>query len=1244
MQTYDSGKHGRLVEVSPKLDGVYGRATRDGIYSKSGKVLQLPHIQKRLRRYFRKHPDGALEGELFRKKAGVEAISGEVRAGGDAARRVKLHVYPGQADRPWGIGAVRRVAGKAVVDDAGVEKVYARALRKGHEGVVVRNEAGEKFKKKPQQDREWPVVGARAGKKTVLTLQGDDGQPFKVQSAAGVLAKAGDRVSVRHSGLTNSGKPKAAVAYRIRNDHDFSAITPMNSISPKEQAQIDQDRRTLKRGALIAGAGALGGLALLKYSKGGIRRSTPSYPGGGLNLPAPVPRQPSGRGLKVTKTREVIRLPQRGVVKGGAILGPKPPTAKQAAAALPKPPSALDNQTRKGGTARAVKVADLREQRAYAALKPSTPAKLAKVKPADREKYAALDARARAKAAARLDKPVFEPADTLQKNGLPKRVGKRPGVISAGEAQASAVGALKLDRLARQRTRQELLKFRQQKNFMTPASRLIDFKERDRGDTLRDVAVGGGALASGGGALYAARKFGRASEAATGAANAVKETAARFTPKEIAHAVGAEVTAKTRKTLKGYFPTFIKGGKKVSALLQKSFSTPASRLIEFGNDNQVRDPDTRRYNDPLKVAAGFQQGYTRKDASNQPIMEDLPLLHAQVIKSAYNKGKKIQRTASRGGALVKDVSDTVRGKPRAKDAAGRVKKKEWEKGWFKEGAKNAAVGAGLLGSAAYLSKHPEKRAAITGAARKATEWANKKVPDLFKAFGETQDGKTQDAREEKHFATPAGGLFQKLRGPSAAAKAGVASREALLGKIQSRVRLGGPGADKAARVAGRVKKNLAGKKAKVKLAERYRKEAIGSVKKGAVIAGGGALAGGALMKAHADQPEKTKVERGARLRNALVGAAAGSFLGGGLAGGASGFKGARVGAALGGIAGLLTNPKRRVAIDELQTASFETPAGRLIEFGKAKEDEGSTIPLLGIGGGYAGAYAGGRVKRKIDKATMAKGNDAAPQFAVHAERVFPGSMANENQIAKRLAKRVDPAFTAKHGRVATNSGVKLAARARYQEVGRRKLEKLHQIASGKTGLVRESAGAADRIGNGGARKMVKLNKAGKRAVVPLRKRVMAKALLTGAKYNKPGLIQGVGLVGGLVAGVGAGIYGDRKIKAVWEKKNFETPAGRLIEFDRVAADAGWDIRDPRGKSARVFAPGSRQRVRREKEWYEKTGNERKLWKAGLLAAGVAGLAGGAALGRRFPKAPKVAVTAAKAATVDPEMWPAWRRA
>jgi hypothetical protein len=57
------------------------------------------------------------------------------------------------------------------------------------------------------------------------------------------------------------------------------------------------------------------------------------------------------------------------------------------------------------------------------------------------------------------------------------------------------------------------------------------------------------------------------------------------------------------------------------------------------------------------------------------------------------------------------------------------------------------------------------------------------------------------------------------------------------------------------------------------------------------------------------------------------------------------------------------------------------------------------------------------------------------------------------------------------------------------------------------------------------------------------------------------------------------------------------------------------VRDPRGRSARVFAPGSRRRERREKAWHEKTENERKLWKAGIVAGALAGGLGGVGIYR-----------------------------
>jgi len=81
----------------------------------------------------------------------------------------------------------------------------------------------------------------------------------------------------------------------------------------------------------------------------------------------------------------------------------------------------------------------------------------------------------------------------------------------------------------------------------------------------------------------------------------------------------------------------------------------------------------------------------------------------------------------------------------------------------------------------------------------------------------------------------------------------------------------------------------------------------------------------------------------------------------------------------------------------------------------------------------------------------------------------------------------------------------------------------------------------------------------------------------------------------------------------------------LKQFDLDATLAGWDVRDPRGKSARVFAPGSRPRFRRQKEWHEKKENREALLKGAIVGTGLLGVAGGAVAARKlsglsvFPK-------------------------
>ena len=87
---------------------------------------------------------------------------------------------------------------------------------------------------------------------------------------------------------------------------------------------------------------------------------------------------------------------------------------------------------------------------------------------------------------------------------------------------------------------------------------------------------------------------------------------------------------------------------------------------------------------------------------------------------------------------------------------------------------------------------------------------------------------------------------------------------------------------------------------------------------------------------------------------------------------------------------------------------------------------------------------------------------------------------------------------------------------------------------------------------------------------------------------------------------------------------------RAIMFDMQSEDRGWDLRDARGRSARVYAPGSRRRERRQKDWSEKTDNIRAVRNAAIGAA-VLGAAGTGVLGRKLYIARQETKTAADVA-------------
>lgn len=177
------------------------------------------------------------------------------------------------------------------------------------------------------------------------------------------------------------------------------------------------------------------------------------------------------------------------------------------------------------------------------------------------------------------------------------------------------------------------------------------------------------------------------------------------------------------------------------------------REIQLGGDQQVVD-ETRRYTNPLLVAAGLRKGYrfVLDPNTGKPLREyfrdtggrtrwrarvEAVAPHevgAQGVRAAYRIAGKARKGVDRASGLVSDLGDVVSGRPRQRDAAGRLKKREWEKTWFKNTAKNTAIAGAVMGGTAWLgSKRPsamKARGIVGRGVREAIPRINKVFPDL----------------------------------------------------------------------------------------------------------------------------------------------------------------------------------------------------------------------------------------------------------------------------------------------------------------------------------------------------------------------------------------------------------------------------------------------------------------------------------------------------------------------------------
>jgi hypothetical protein len=124
----------------------------------------------------------------------------------------------------------------------------------------------------------------------------------------------------------------------------------------------------------------------------------------------------------------------------------------------------------------------------------------------------------------------------------------------------------------------------------------------------------------------------------------------------------------------------------------------------------------------------------RGDDEKESLIRDTrsPIEIPEVRRSFVRDAKTVNKWGGRAGRAIKDASDVVRGKPRQKDAAGREKKREWEKSYAKSAIATGATTAGLFVAANHVRNSPKTQARIAKVGRKAKGVGDKALKAMAK--------------------------------------------------------------------------------------------------------------------------------------------------------------------------------------------------------------------------------------------------------------------------------------------------------------------------------------------------------------------------------------------------------------------------------------------------------------------------------------------------------------------------------
>lgn len=211
-KTYDNCKHLMFpLFIQPKIDGLRCLATPHGLFSRTGcPFFGLDIIKNVLKKYFEKHEDCVVDGELYSDEMSFEELSGYCRRQKEipTGKKVFFHVFDVFIYNQIGLGFekrmrlfpkqteyVRIVPTMEIGKKEDIHEHLTRFIKDGYEGIILRNKEGHYHaghrswdlqKYKLFQEEEFTIVGFTEGKgrekgMVIWECLTQEGKPFHVR-------------------------------------------------------------------------------------------------------------------------------------------------------------------------------------------------------------------------------------------------------------------------------------------------------------------------------------------------------------------------------------------------------------------------------------------------------------------------------------------------------------------------------------------------------------------------------------------------------------------------------------------------------------------------------------------------------------------------------------------------------------------------------------------------------------------------------------------------------------------------------------------------------------------------------------------------------------------------------------------------------------------------------------------------------------------------------------------------------